>query len=336
MNRRLTEKLNIAIFCSSGVGDALVQMIIANNLTRMGAQVKFYSDTAVQFQPLVRDYALMRLPSYPELLDEIENQHVILYDSSAPYIRQLPKQLEKWFIHNAICYRLSHQPPRHQVITREQIAKRLPSDNQHLAEFFKNFNATLRDRLRFVYRPPVVEQLCRFLEDKVGFVSVTTDNGIVRPEKGEKTNKALIHPSSSNVKKNWPSDKYIELATRLNDQGLKPVFTVAPSERDDWLTIVKNRFDVPLFPSLSDLAEYYSDASVFVGNDSGNAHLASYLGVPTVQVFRRYRRYPAWRAGWAKNRVVIARFPYSFSATAWQNGVSVEAVEGAVKTMLEE
>jgi heptosyltransferase-3 len=87
--------------------------------------------------------------------------------------------------------------------------------------------------------------------------------------------------------KNWPAEKFISLAVKLKDNGYGPVFTVSPTEREEWLEHPNCRFHVPCFSSLSQLADFYQDARLLIGNDSGSAHLASYVGMPRVQILRR-------------------------------------------------
>jgi ADP-heptose:LPS heptosyltransferase len=101
---------------------------------------------------------------------------------------------------------------------------------------------------------------------------------------------------------------------------------VSPKEQSHWVALCDGEFDVPLFKTIDELANYYIDAAWFIGSDSGNAHFASCLGVPTLQIFRRWRKQPSWRAGWSKGRVITPRFPYSLFRKKWQNGVSVMSV----------
>jgi ADP-heptose:LPS heptosyltransferase len=168
----------------------------------------------------------------------------------------------------------------------------------------------------------------------VGFVSVTSHNGINTVDRKANRQKIVIHPTSSRTQKNWPTDKYIRLATLLKEQDYEPIFTVSPAEREQWLEHTQGNFQVPYFQNLSVLAEFYQDARLFIGNDSGNAHLASYVGVPTVQIFKRYRRNPAWRAGWSDSRVIIAKIPYCFYSNDWAKGISVVRVLTAVRDQL--
>src|SRR5271170_919840 len=84
---------------------------------------------------------------------------------------------------------------------------------------------------------------------------------------------AVIHPFSGSRKKNWPLDRFQELAARLGE----PVRWLAGPE--DVLPGA-DRFD-----DLGELAEWLAGARVYIGNDSGITHLAAAAGTPTVALF---------------------------------------------------
>ena len=86
-------------------------------------------------------------------------------------------------------------------------------------------------------------------------------------------NFAAIHPFSGSPRKNWPLDRFRELAARLP----MPVrWTAGPDEHLDGAT---------RFCDLGDLAQWLATARVYVGNDSGVTHLAAAVGVPVVAIF---------------------------------------------------
>jgi len=84
----------------------------------------------------------------------------------------------------------------------------------------------------------------------------------IRVEAMEQRCSVVIHPFSGSAKKNWPLEKYRELAQRL------PV---------EW---ADGRFD-----NLLDLALWMRGAGVYVGNDSGISHLAAAIGMRSVVLF---------------------------------------------------
>ncbi|MCP5115032.1 MAG: glycosyltransferase family 9 protein [bacterium] len=86
---------------------------------------------------------------------------------------------------------------------------------------------------------------------------------------------AVIHPFSGSARKNWPLDRFRELGAALERQ--MPVrWCSGPGEELPEAT----RFD-----DLYDLACWLTGARLFVGNDSGPAHLAAAVGTPVIALF---------------------------------------------------
>ncbi len=88
---------------------------------------------------------------------------------------------------------------------------------------------------------------------------------------------AVIHPFASAPDKNWPAGRFIEIARRLS---LEPVFLAGPS--DDVRPFKEFR---SCRESLQVTKSLLSGASLFVGNDSGPAHMAAAFGLPVVVLF---------------------------------------------------
>jgi heptosyltransferase III len=83
----------------------------------------------------------------------------------------------------------------------------------------------------------------------------------------------VIHPFSGSVKKNWPLDRYRELARRLAG----PVqWTAGPEEPLE---------GAARFTDLYELACWLAGARLYIGNDSGITHLAAAVGTPVVALF---------------------------------------------------
>jgi heptosyltransferase III len=86
--------------------------------------------------------------------------------------------------------------------------------------------------------------------------------------------RVILHPGSGGASKVWP--RFAELAQALPDATI----LLGPCERplQTGNPVLKNL-------SLEAVAGELRDCRVFVGNDSGITHIASYLGTPTVALF---------------------------------------------------
>ncbi len=84
---------------------------------------------------------------------------------------------------------------------------------------------------------------------------------------------AVIHPFSGSKSKNWPLDRYQELAGCL------------PYEID-WLAGPEEHLpEGRRFENLAELAAFVAVARLYIGNDSGITHLAAAVGVKTLAIF---------------------------------------------------
>ena len=99
----------------------------------------------------------------------------------------------------------------------------------------------------------------------------------------------LIHPGSGSPTKCWPVERFVELARTLMANGKRVRFVLGEVEVERWpasrAAILEQLAPVDRPATYLDLAALLSDAAAFVGNDSGPAHLAAMLGVPTAALF---------------------------------------------------
>lgn len=83
----------------------------------------------------------------------------------------------------------------------------------------------------------------------------------------------VIQPFSGSFRKNWPLDRYRELADRL---ACRVEWTAGPEEELPEAT---------RFENLYQLAEWIAGARLYIGNDSGITHLAAATGAATLALF---------------------------------------------------
>jgi predicted lipopolysaccharide heptosyltransferase III len=99
---------------------------------------------------------------------------------------------------------------------------------------------------------------------------------------------ALVHPAAAFASKQWATEKFARVAEFLFDKGLNTVAVAAPGEREV-LENLKQQARVPIITfedlSLPAITALASRAELFVGNDSGIAHIAAAVETPTVVIF---------------------------------------------------
>lgn len=100
---------------------------------------------------------------------------------------------------------------------------------------------------------------------------------------------AVIHPGSGGKAKCWPAARFVELARRLQEGGLAPVFVLGPAELERWsardIGSIRREFALMEHPSLERLAGMLTGCRVYVGNDSGVSHLAGAAGARSIVLF---------------------------------------------------
>lgn len=98
----------------------------------------------------------------------------------------------------------------------------------------------------------------------------------------------LIHPTAAFTTKQWAVENFARTAEFLASMGLTTVAIAAPNEREV-LEQLRHESHVPVVTfdnlSLPEITALASKAKLFVGNDSGIAHIAAAVSTPTVVIF---------------------------------------------------
>jgi heptosyltransferase III len=114
------------------------------------------------------------------------------------------------------------------------------------------------------------------------FLRQAGGDGLALPRIGcgriERADFAVIHPFSGSARKNWPLERFLEVASRL---ALPVRWCAGPQE----LLPPELMSDATRFEDLYELACWLASARVYIGNDSGITHLAAAVGTAVVAVF---------------------------------------------------
>jgi heptosyltransferase-3 len=98
---------------------------------------------------------------------------------------------------------------------------------------------------------------------------------------------ALIHPAAAFATKQWATENFARVVEYLAERGLASVAIVAPPEK---AILEKLTSQAPIAIasatlSLPEVTALAAKSQLFVGNDSGIAHIAAAVGTPSVVVF---------------------------------------------------
>lgn len=157
---------------------------------------------------------------------------------------------------------------------------------------------------------------------------------------------AMMHPAAAYFTKEWPLDGFARVSEFLASNGFS-VVAVASESESAVLNELKLRSQAPVVTfddlRLPEITALASRARLFIGNDSGIAHIAAAVGTPSVVIFGSSNR-THWRP-WtdAPNEVVFA--PYEcqpcpgyeckvFSDAPCIRSITPHAVNSAVERVL--
>jgi lipopolysaccharide heptosyltransferase III len=100
---------------------------------------------------------------------------------------------------------------------------------------------------------------------------------------------AVLQPEARTLEMRWPLEKFAEIARWLRDKhGIKSVVNLSGrhmEEPAETRAILGKDTVIPAALPLPDLIALVSRARIFIGNDSGPAHLAAATGTPAVVMY---------------------------------------------------
>ncbi|HEX4950079.1 MAG TPA: glycosyltransferase family 9 protein, partial [Blastocatellia bacterium] len=130
---------------------------------------------------------------------------------------------------------------------------------------------------------------------------------------------AVLAPTNEFYTKRWLPERYAAIVERLCARGYQIVLTGAPTAEqiaqvESVRTATAQSVAALTSLSIGELVATIADASLFVGNDSGPAHIAAAVQTPLVVLFG-----PAssvrWRP-WAEHRAALVQNPFACNPCA--------------------
>lgn len=318
----------IAVVPSMGLGDSLIYLVIANNLARAGYRVTMLSNHLAHFAPWLPDLEMLPFPEVEDTLGIADAYDLVMSDcgsivtsAASDKARLAERFVFVGTLRVDTAYVHDHLP---------RLKQRVGADKASVMSRI----ATCAGPMRVLNDDSVsmVDQAVAFCQLKLGLGNASADPGFVMPHTlipRRHPFRVMLHPTSYNEKKNWPHQKYLNLARRLRLNGYDPQFVISPKEFALWAPRLGEEFPIPRFANACELAAYLYESGYVVGNDSGVGHLASALGVPVLTLFRKRRDGFCWRPGWGRNVVVRPVISVGAFRNSWKRFLSVGRVEKA-------
>jgi len=119
---------------------------------------------------------------------------------------------------------------------------------------------------------------------------------------------ALIHPAAAFETKRWPAENFARIIENVAARGMRPVVIVSANEKP-LLQFLAAQATAPVVSfddlSLPEVTALAARAKLFVGNDSGIAHIAAAVNTPCVVIFGS-SNVVHWRP-WTSNKSEVVR-----------------------------
>jgi heptosyltransferase-1 len=150
----------------------------------------------------------------------------------------------------------------------------------------------------------------------------------------------LLNPGAGWGAKQWPAERYGQVARRLAEDGVKSLINFGPGEKPlmQAVELASEGTARGVACSLTELIALTRRARLFIGGDTGPMHLAAALGIPVVAIFGPTN--PA-RNGPFGTRSIVLRSPASPTTHSRRAKpdpgileISVDGVVGAARKLL--
>ncbi len=97
---------------------------------------------------------------------------------------------------------------------------------------------------------------------------------------------SLIHPGSGGIRKCLEPGFYLDLSRLLLAHGFdKTAYIMGPAEIERGLRDAFETREWICPDSVSGLADWLSNAALYIGNDSGVSHLSAFMGIPSIVLY---------------------------------------------------
>lgn len=328
----------VALVSMDSLGDGLIYLMMAENLRRNHFNITLYGDIAYQLRHWLPQLNIQPYPAASSFSDELDAYDLVLMSPPSFIRRNLAKDLallqqvkRKWVL---ICQKA---PEQWHFDHTAALSGTLPDHLYAQIKGLVSCGGSIRYK-RFKSES-VVDITLAYMREKMQLPQVSAEvqlNPLAELVHRKHTMRVIVSPDSNGPEqKNWSASGYIKLCHRLRGLGYTPVIVVAPKHHLAWSAMPSNCFATPLFDDIHQLACYLYESAAVIANDSGNGHLASFLNIPVVTIYRKRNPSYHWRPAWRSGKVVCPKLviPW-FSGTIWKPFVTLASIVAALQEII--
>ncbi|PKO34141.1 MAG: hypothetical protein CVU34_08990 [Betaproteobacteria bacterium HGW-Betaproteobacteria-7] len=322
----------LAVVAFSSLGDGLLYVMMADNLRRAGFAVSYFGDLVYQLRAWLPQLDIRPYPARDQF-DQTLGEFDLVICSPPQFMRDnmTPENTEilrrKWLL---VCQKA---PDTWVYDHTEANRERCPAVvHEQLAALLKSAGSI---RYKRFDHESVVDITLDYMRTRMGLAHVDKQVALTPPASlihRRYAQRVVISPDSAGPeKKDWTPSRFLRLGKRLRARGYEPHIVVAPKNHERWQTLVDGQLPVPRFERIDALAAFIYESRCLIANDSGNGHLASFLGIPTITIYRKQNAHYHWRPDWAAGTVVCPRLTLPWlSENAWKAFIPTHHILDAV------
>jgi hypothetical protein len=325
----------IALVSFDSLGDGLIYLMMAGNLQRNGFDVTCYGNVAHQMRVWLPKLSVRPYPPAERLEAELA-QYDLAIVSPPRFVRErmdeatIARLREKWLL---ICQKT---PESWRFDHTERVRRTYSPDKFGQLSGLLGCSGSIR--FRKCSDESVVAMTLQFMREKMHLADVTKEPPIVPPPGlvyRRHLQRVIISPDSAGPeKKDWRPASFLKLCHELKKRGHTPEIVVAPKNHATWAKMAGNNFDTPRFDDVGELCAHLYESGVVVANDSGNGHLASFLGIPVVTIYRKRNPLFHWRPDWKRGIVICPALGLSGQTTFfWKHFIRPSQIVAAVEQL---
>ncbi|MFV1991275.1 MAG: hypothetical protein ACC652_11105, partial [Acidimicrobiales bacterium] len=273
----LSDKPEIAIVAPSGLGDAVVMLILANHLQRNHFRVTFYSDCAFELAGWLPRLSMRPLFEFSDIDRELAPYDLTITESATIIRHRYPESAQDslgeryWFFSfGKGGVKATYKFDRTDALFKEQTSE---SRKRRLRPLVGLNGISLKE---FGQGTSCAQGFALLCHEHLKFPDIDKEAGLEVPrslEYRKHKRRVLIHPVSSAHQRDLLAGRALAFAGLLQKNGWEPVFIMTRAQYVVWKPFLDGRFMVPMLEKIHHLAAYIYESGFVVAVDSGVGHL---------------------------------------------------------------